>query len=89
MWFKPAIETELSELLSDLMPLLGQRDFDIAFEFLDHREWGLALDHACCQLYENDTKILQSQYDRIVKTGRRMRLPESEFQSLKQLIAST
>lgn len=54
--------------------------------YLEHDEWGLALEELCNFLYEYEVQLKMSEYEKIIQFCKRMRMDESSFDFLKQLI---
>jgi hypothetical protein len=73
-------------LLNAVDLLLPNRDHAIAKDFLDHNEWGLAFEHVCTQLYEHEVTIDQTLYDEINRLGVAMKLDDSGWLFLKELL---
>jgi hypothetical protein len=58
-----------------------------AIDLLEHDEWGESFLLICTQLYEYDVSISRSTYDSIREIGLSMKLDESNWQMLEELIS--
>ena len=67
---------------------LGLDDSDInnSIELVENREYGLAFDTIVTQLYEYEIEIDNGFYDVIAQSAHQMKIPESEYSFIKELI---
>ena len=79
------LKNKIIDLL-DRIEGLPELDRKNVIEFAQHNEWGIALDALCNQIYEHNLTISQEVYDEITKIGFAMRMDESEWSFLRELI---
>lgn len=72
--------------LTEQINSLPEKDKKNVVEFVEHGEWGIALDTLCNQIYEHDLKITKTTYDEIEAVGKMMNMNESTWSFLKKLI---
>ena len=65
---------------------LSARDKDSIIEFAIHREWGLALDTLCFQLYEYEVPITPEEFKEIKSLSEAIKINKKILILLKQLI---
>jgi hypothetical protein len=71
---------EVIELVEDRLPAENVSD---AREFLDHSEWGEALDLIVTQLYEFDLAVSQSVFSLIDSAGSKMGMDSKDWEILE------
>jgi hypothetical protein len=79
-------EIEFLELLSKLALKLPQEDIKNIKEFTDNREWGLAYEILCIQVYEYNIQISLEFYKKISLLGESIGIQSSVWLPLKELI---
>ena len=65
---------------------LGDSDIRNSEELLRNREYGLTFDTVITQLYEYEIEINNEFYALVVKAAQQMKIPESEYSYLNELI---
>ncbi|WP_336770990.1 MafI family immunity protein [Paenibacillus sp. MMO-58] len=63
---------QISNILEQIT--IPDKDRDEILEYLDHNEWGIALEHLCATIIEEDILITESLFDLIKKIGEEMKL---------------
>ncbi|GAA0182128.1 hypothetical protein SH2C18_45610 [Clostridium sediminicola] len=63
-----------------------EKDKEDIYEFLEHDEWGIALETLYAVLYEEKIPITKSIYDTVISVGEIMDMDSSTWDSLKYLI---
>jgi hypothetical protein len=76
----------LFELLNEVKDKLPLQDIKNITEFIENREWGLAHEILCIQLYEYHIQISPEFYKKISSFGKSIRTQSSIWLPLKELI---
>jgi hypothetical protein len=58
----------------------------IVNDYLEYNEFGLAFEHVVYELYENNIMITEEFYKEVVDIGILMKINESEYHYIKELI---
>jgi hypothetical protein len=81
------LKKEVSDLIEQAQELgLSLIDSETALEFLEHREFGLALETVAEQLYEIEIKIDLPFILNFNQLARKMNYPENSFDYLEELL---
>jgi len=82
-----ALEKLLLKLI-ELAKTLGLSEFDVnnATEYLINHEYGLSYDTIITQMYEYDLEINNEIYILISQIGKKMKLPDSDYLYMSELI---
>lgn len=65
---------------------LREEDSKAVIEFINSKEYGLALDTMVCQLYEYDNEISQSFFDEIQETAKSLGFSKDQYSYLEKNI---
>ena len=77
---------ELRALLSELTEKLQKDDFNIINELIDNREWGIAIETLCTQIYEYDIKISPEFYEKLASFAKSLNMQSTIWLPLRKLI---
>lgn len=77
---------KLFELLNEVVEILPEDDVKNIIEFIENKEWGLAYETFCIQLYEYNIEISDSFYEKITSLGKSMGSSSSIWLPLKELL---
>ena len=77
------IEEKLNLLIKQLKPSLPEVTVIDAQDFVEHGEYGVALELICQQLFEFDCMISRELYNQIAEVASLMQMPSSTFDFLK------
>ncbi|RYU87939.1 MafI family immunity protein [Mucilaginibacter terrigena] len=89
MWGRKSLSSLLKEIIIQAEQVgLPQKDLQIATEYIEYNEFGVALEHVIDQLFEFDIKINQVMYDSIALSAQAMKMDENTYSFLKSLIGS-
>ncbi|WP_284452577.1 MafI family immunity protein [Parachlamydia acanthamoebae] len=80
------IEDKFAILMNEVSNDLPKQDVQNIIEFVKYREWGVAFETLCTQLYEFDIKISPDSYEKIAVLGKLMKLESSNWEFLKELV---
>ena len=87
MFNHQTLESRLNEAVTLLQSVIPEQQMGIVREFIDVREWGLALETLCDVLYENDYPVPARAYELIDESGRMMQLDEGKWQVLQSQVS--
>ena len=62
---------------------IGKKDRENIDEYLDHNEWGLAIEVLCAVIQESNIKISQENYEIINMIGNQMELDHKLWSALE------
>jgi hypothetical protein len=65
---------------------LPEPDMQVATEYIEYKEYGLALEHIATQLYEFSLPISIEVFKDINKCAELMQMPEDKFYFLKEIV---
>jgi hypothetical protein len=80
------LEELLHSLIDDIHILLPQTDVKDALEMITYNEYGIAFEIICNQLFEHNIKITSEIYEKIIIIGKLMKMNETSWNFLEQLI---
>ncbi len=80
------LTAQLFELLNKVTKVLPMENVENITEFIDKREWGLAYETLCIQLYEYNIPITIKFYEAISSLGKSIGIPSSIWLPLRDLI---
>ena len=83
------MESRLRTTLRALADALPEDDIGSILGLIGAREWGVALENLCTQLYEYDVEVPGPILDEIAELGRRMRLDPQLWEILTRAETST
>lgn len=88
MFTNRRLRQKLQQLIDEATKVgLPGVDINHAADFLAYNEYALCLDQVATQLYEYDIKINQPLYDLIFELTGLMKIEDSDYQYLKELLA--
>lgn len=81
-------ENELLAILDDCAHLLQPSVCTHISDLAHAGEWGVALEELCNMLYEDDITIFRSMLNRIQALGLAMKMDESSWSMLNELVSN-
>ena len=67
---------------------VDETDLQECMDLLEHGEFGLAVDHLATQIFEYDTPISASFFQKLSEIAKKMKMDESEYAYISVLIKS-
>ena len=80
------VEEKLNQIIKQSESLLPETTVSDAKDLFDNREYGVALELICQQLFEYDVAITRGLYVDISDSAKIMKMPESTHDFLKTLV---
>ena len=80
------VEIELTALADSFAGRLPDSIIEDVKEYVDFREWGVAFNLLCEQLYEFDIAISESEWEQIENIGKALKLEDYSWIELKELL---
>ncbi|PAW92655.1 hypothetical protein CKK33_03755 [Mucilaginibacter sp. MD40] len=85
--FNTKLKSSINEIITKASLFgLPQKDVDIAYEYINYNEHGLAIKHIADQLFEFDIKIDEPFYHSIISIADKMTMEKIQLDFLKNLV---
>ena len=79
-------ELEITNIANEYIGKLPQGDIDSIVSLASHREWGVALENLCTQIYEYELKVPRQTFLKIEEMVKKMNLDSTYLDDLSELI---
>jgi hypothetical protein len=79
-------ELEIINITKEYNGKLPQSDIDSIVVLASHREWGVALENLCTQIYEYELKVSKQSFFKIKEMITKMKLDTRYLDDLSELV---